>query len=248
MTSHLHPELTLEEAQAFITAFHEAQLARRRIQSQGAQTMTDTQKPDALHLAEILENTGGPAHVYYAAGELRRLHAIEAEWMALSQDDGKAEREIERLHAENEELKWHLEMQKQIAENTQNLVGQKLVENGVLQAKLDALMLEHCPGEMKQEQKDEWSRHQVVAAWEAGTASACARGAIVTATDLLAENEALRLDAERYRWLRDHTYLDGEVNESLYVHVDMPEWPNRWALYGSDLDAAIAAHERKKNG
>ena len=39
-----------------------------------------------------------------SAAELRRLDAVEAEWAALSQDDGKAQREIERLRAVNAEL------------------------------------------------------------------------------------------------------------------------------------------------
>jgi hypothetical protein len=39
-----------------------------------------------------------------AAGELRRLSAIEDEWARLSQDEGKPEREIERLRMMNKVL------------------------------------------------------------------------------------------------------------------------------------------------
>jgi len=34
-------------------------------------------------------------------------------------------------------------------------------DNAHLQAKIDSLMLEYCPEEMTQEQKDSWARHQV---------------------------------------------------------------------------------------
>ncbi|MCE2659523.1 MAG: hypothetical protein LW854_14985 [Rubrivivax sp.] len=52
-----------------------------------------------------------------------------------------------------------------------------------------------------------------------------------------AERDALRADAERYRWLRDASIPD----EQLHVHVDHPAWPNHWALIGEDLDAAVDA-------
>jgi chromosome segregation ATPase len=39
------------------------------------------------------------------AGEIERLRKLEAEWAALSQDDGKAEREIERLSSELDHFK-----------------------------------------------------------------------------------------------------------------------------------------------
>jgi len=42
--------------------------------------------------------------LYTHPAELRRLHAIEDEWARLSQDDGKAEREIDRLRTVNQEL------------------------------------------------------------------------------------------------------------------------------------------------
>lgn len=43
-------------------------------------------------------------HCHKAGDELLRLDKIEAEWAALSQDDGKAQRKIERLEAANAEL------------------------------------------------------------------------------------------------------------------------------------------------
>lgn len=56
-----------------------------------------------------------------------------------------------------------------------------------------------------------------------------------------AERDALVAMARRYAWLRDGVLVDGEVNDSLYVHVDSPDWPNRWALVGVELDHAIDA-------
>ena len=63
-----------------------------------------TTQPTIEQLADELENTPFQSTRYEAAAELRRLDKIEAEWAALSQDDGKAQREIERLEAANEEL------------------------------------------------------------------------------------------------------------------------------------------------
>jgi hypothetical protein len=65
----------------------------------------------ALMLADWIER-GNYNHqdVTKAAAELRRLSAIEDEWARLSQDEGKAEREIERLRTANQEqraaLRW----------------------------------------------------------------------------------------------------------------------------------------------
>jgi hypothetical protein len=61
-----------------------------------------------------------------------------------------------------------------------------------------------------------------------------------------AERDALRADAERYRWLRNASIPD----EQLHVHVDHPAWPNHWALIGEDLDTAIdaALAQTKENG
>jgi cell division protein FtsB len=66
--------------------------------------------PEALRLAEMLEKfTTGTIPV---STELRRQHAeierlrtVEDEWARLSQDEGKAEREIERLTAERDALR-----------------------------------------------------------------------------------------------------------------------------------------------
>lgn len=68
---------------------------------------------EALRLADWLEDQYDPTHNYAAAAtELRRQHAeierlrkVEDEWDRLSQDDGKAEREIERLTAERDALR-----------------------------------------------------------------------------------------------------------------------------------------------
>jgi hypothetical protein len=63
-----------------------------------------TTQTEAQQIADELENTPFQSTRYEAAAELRRLDKIEAEWAALSQDDGKAQREIERLEAANAEL------------------------------------------------------------------------------------------------------------------------------------------------
>lgn len=54
-----------------------------------------------------------------------------------------------------------------------------------------------------------------------------------------AERAELVAMAKRYAWLRDGVLVDGEVNDSLYVRVCSPDWPNRWALVGVELDHAI---------
>lgn len=59
-------------------------------------------------------------------------------------------------------------------------------------------------------------------------------------TRLRAEAEALRKDAERYRWLRARPLDDDEI----YIAVDSAKYPNRWGLGGDDpngCDAAIDA-------
>lgn len=62
---------------------------------------------------------------------------------------------------------------------------------------------------------------------------------------LLDEVEALRADAERYRWLRDRKRLvDGAEDGGLYVGIESADL---WGLAGEDADAAIdaARHEPK---
>lgn len=53
---------------------------------------------------------------------------------------------------------------------------------------------------------------------------------------LLAERDALRADAERYRWLRDRS-----EDPDIFIGVDSPSYPNRWALIGDMADKAIDA-------
>ena len=62
----------------------------------------------------------------------------------------------------------------------------------------------------------------------------------------VAERDELVEMARRYAWLRDSVLVDGEINASLFVHVDSPEWPDRWALVGEELDAAIDATMAKE--
>jgi hypothetical protein len=63
-----------------------------------------------------------------------------------------------------------------------------------------------------------------------------------------AEIEALRADAERYRWLRNQELDDPEI----FIGIDSPSFPNRWALGHEDaakidqaIDAARAAQEKQ---
>jgi hypothetical protein len=64
------------------------------------------EQPEALWLADALEGRATRAWTREeVAAKLRRLHAVEEEWARLSQDEGKAEREIEHLHEENRKLK-----------------------------------------------------------------------------------------------------------------------------------------------
>ncbi len=70
--------------------------------------------------------------------------------------------------------------------------------------------------------------------------------AVVERDALRTENEALRRDAERYRWLRNDVIQDGEINEEIHVAVESPSWPNCWALTGDDLDQAIDAMRQEK--
>ena len=62
-----------------------------------------TTQPDALRLAEYHE-CAEDLHSIQTAAELRRLAEVEGEWMALSQDQGKLEGQIDRLVAQRDEL------------------------------------------------------------------------------------------------------------------------------------------------
>lgn len=64
--------------------------------------------------------------------------------------------------------------------------------------------------------------------------------AVTEITRLRAEAEALRKDAERYRWLRDRLFgADWDWNNE-GVPVVLFRWPDG-ASIGADLDAAIDA-------
>lgn len=69
-------------------------------------------------------------------------------------------------------------------------------------------------------------------------------GAAVTLS--VGERDALVAMARRYAWLRDSVLVDGEINATLFVHVDSHEWPDRWALVGDELDAAVDAAMAKE--
>lgn len=69
-----------------------------------------------------------------------------------------------------------------------------------------------------------------------------------TADEVLPKVLTIAEEAARYRWLRDETLVDGEINDEIYVHVDSPDFPNVWALTGSDLDAAIDAARSPQEG
>jgi hypothetical protein len=62
-------------------------------------------QPEAMRLADALEVRGFLGTTASdAAAELRRLSAVEDEWARMSQDEGKFERETERLRTVNQEL------------------------------------------------------------------------------------------------------------------------------------------------
>ena len=46
-------------------------------------------------------------------------------------------------------------------------------------------------------------------------------------------------NVERYLWLRDKILVDGLIDEEIFVAVDSPEYPGRWALVGEWLDMAV---------
>lgn len=53
-------------------------------------------------------------------------------------------------------------------------------------------------------------------------------------------------NAERYKWLRDKTLVDGIIDEEIFVAVDSPEYPGRWALVGEWLDTAVDGKIKKE--
>lgn len=48
-------------------------------------------------------------------------------------------------------------------------------------------------------------------------------------------------DQARYQWLRNEVFIDGEINDSLYVACDSDKYIGRWALVGDQLDSALDA-------
>lgn len=68
---------------------------------------------------------------------------------------------IRELLAENERLE-------AVREATTRMCLDEQDENERLRARIDALMLEHCPDEMTPEQVAEWERHQVPSTRDAG--------------------------------------------------------------------------------
>ena len=58
-----------------------------------------------------------------------------------------------------------------------------------------------------------------------------------------AEVERYKVDAERYRWLRNCTFdkFSGDVDDRLYVACDDAVYANKWALHSEELDEAVDA-------
>lgn len=136
----------------------------------------------------------------------RTIAALEAERDALRAD-------VERLEASNEHLELHLadsEHQAEIAGRNasgfEDRMGSLQVENGKLRAEVEALR--HLAGEL----------YQVLGALDAPAGAldavlAAAHGESMEGRGSLLpfvseEHEALRKDAERYRWLRDQASLE----------------------------------------
>ena len=79
-------------------------------------------QPEALRLADaLMEPVVLDKHAMQAAAELRRLSAVEFEWARLSQDEGKAELEIE-----NDRLKQHMNALNEWCLKDKELIGELL--------------------------------------------------------------------------------------------------------------------------
>jgi hypothetical protein len=79
---------------------------------------------------------------------------------------------------------------------------------------------------------------------------------MVRATDydaLLAERDALRADAERYRWLRNESRLAGPFNEAgemvwPVIGISGAAEDRPYPVFGDDLDSAVDAALSKRDG
>ncbi|WP_085637961.1 MULTISPECIES: hypothetical protein [unclassified Pseudomonas] len=120
---------------------------------------------------------------------------------------------------------------KRSTEALQEFLGEKTVEEVALELLAENERLTASP------------QHQIIraAVTEAvkGIADAAAAdtkaGTLKVIEQLKAENEALRKDAERYRWLRDGTAVG--------PNIQVAEWhgPHEYPMAGVELDSAIDA-------
>lgn len=106
------------------------------------------------------------------------------------------------------------------------------------QAKIDALMLEFCPGEMPAAQVENWAKHQRPVDENTRDAINSAASEHAEIAKLRAEAEALRRDAERHRLARLCAHVDPHGAWHIFpgdTH-DVEEAAQR---YDTDMDAAI---------
>lgn len=95
--------------------------------------------------------------VYTLRADNERLQAEKDAWQGrYYAADGR----VESLKQDRDEwIECHAKIFRELQE-VKTLLGNKCAENAALQAKIDALMLEHCPDEMTPEQMAELERHQ----------------------------------------------------------------------------------------
>lgn len=90
--------------------------------------------------------------------------------------------------------------------------------------------------------RDVGTKPQEIKEFLKGYATEYARTAIAASAQAA---DSVLEDAMRYRWLRDEAHPDGVVNDDIHVHVDSLHYPNRWALIGPELDAAVDAARKQ---
>lgn len=191
-------------------------------------TQPQPEAPDALRLAEIIKQFGG-ASAYQAAAELLRLHA---ECEALR----KSLALVQQHHATawNRGHTMGMAANRQIAREAQEAVARDAWGNTQL---TEALLAAEAECETLRVERD---------------ALRAATGGRMGYFDdevgkLRAECEALRADAERYRWLRGTgEYFTGDMDEDGFTEYSVFFWTASPTL-DSAIDAARAAIKEQPN-
>jgi hypothetical protein len=76
-------------------------------------------------------------------------------------DDGKGEK-FDELMVEIVALREQLKDCSAVVDRQQKMLDRNTEQIAAKQAKIDALMFEHCPDEMTEEQVEEWKKHQII--------------------------------------------------------------------------------------